>query len=84
MVIIVILNIEFNSINGTIYINSLPTSFKVYNETSNITINRPILIRRDININYQFNIYAGNLLKCISPSTGIWCNNKFTIKTNRF
>ena len=63
-------NIIFKT-SSSILINSLPTDFIAQHSTSNITINVPIIIKRDTTSNKQFHIYSGNLLSCISPSNGI-------------
>ena len=55
----------------SIIINSLPSGIIASHLTSNITINIPIIINRSYNLHSEFRLYVGNMLSCISPSTGI-------------
>eukprot|EP01083_Nonionella_stella_P119402 356888_1 len=57
-------NIVFSTSNASVAVNSLPTSFYA---TSNITINVAIGIQRVYAQNYEFAMYAGDVLSCEAP-----------------
>ena len=56
-------NIEILSTNDKkSEINSLPTSFRALDSSSNISITVPIEVKRDESANYEFYMKAGNML----------------------
>ena len=46
-------------------------SIHAKHSTSNISINVPIIVNRSSSSSSSLHIYVGNILSCISPSTGI-------------
>ena len=66
-------NIEFetNLNSASSLICNMPCSIRAQDSTSNISINTPVILKRNTNLHSEFHIYAGNTFACKSNSNGI-------------